>query len=89
MEGFKDQVMNLLNGSEALSGDKIMSVISELQPVLPSLKHLKVVSAVVVQDRVTYACTYRLRVVPTTCCSGSSNGISCYQYCLSSKLRFK
>jgi len=45
MEGFKDQVMNLLNGSEALSGDKIMSVISELQPVLPSLKHLKVVSA--------------------------------------------
>lgn len=37
--------MNLLNGSEALSGDKIMSVISELQPVLPSLKHLKVVSA--------------------------------------------
>lgn len=45
MDGLKDQVMNLLNGSEALSGDKIMQVISELQPVLPSLKHLKVVSA--------------------------------------------
>lgn len=45
MEGFKDQVMNLLNGSEALTGDKIMQAISELQPVLPSLKHLKVVSA--------------------------------------------
>jgi len=55
MEGFKDQVMNLLNGSEALSGEKIMSVISDLQPVLPSLKHLKVVSVV----RGHYTCAYR------------------------------
>lgn len=45
MEGaFKDQVMNLLNGTEGMSADKIMQVISELQPVLPSMRHLKVVS---------------------------------------------
>lgn len=42
--GIKDQVMNLLNGTDAVSGDKIMQVINDLQPVFPSLKHLKVVS---------------------------------------------
>jgi len=44
MDGLKDQAMNLLNGSEALTGDKITQAISDLQPVLPSMKHLKVVS---------------------------------------------
>lgn len=45
MEAFKDQAMNLLNGSEALTGDKFIQVISDLQHVLPSLNHLKVVSS--------------------------------------------
>jgi len=64
MEGFKDQVMNLLNGSEALSGEKIMSVISELQPVLPSLKHLKVVSAG--RRRHEADCLYRYYIILRT-----------------------
>jgi len=44
MEGFKDQGINLLNGSEAPMGDKMIHVLSELQHVLPSMNHLKVVS---------------------------------------------
>jgi hypothetical protein len=44
MEGFKDQAMNLLNGTELLSTDTIKQVFTDLQHVLPSLNHLKVVS---------------------------------------------
>lgn len=36
--------MNLMNGTEPLLGEKFMQVVSELQPILPSLSHLKVVS---------------------------------------------
>lgn len=44
MEGLKDQAMNLLNGTEVLSTDMIKQVFTDLQHVLPSLNHLKVVS---------------------------------------------